>query len=422
MSPDARELEIVRLGAQGDGVAETPAGPVFVPRALPGERVRAEVAGGQASGHARLIEVLAASPDRVAAPCRHFGACGGCVAQHMSEGVYRDWKREMVGTAFAHRALRMVLDDMVIIAPATRRRVALGAEKRGGSVSLGYREEGTHTLVDIGSCPVMLPAIGEALPGLRRIADAALPEDGALRMTVTAVQGGLDVALDGTDNHVLDTKALDAKARARIAHLAAAVGALRVTASGHLVIQSAAPKLSLGGADVILPPTSFVQATAEAEAAIGAVLVEATRKAKRIADLFSGAGTFTFLLARRARISAYDGDRPAIEALAVAAKGAMGTKPIEARVRDLFAEPLSRTELDGFDAVVFDPPRAGAKAQAEMLARSKVPVVCAVSCNPATLARDCRILVDGGYRIERVVPVDQFVWSPHVEAVAVLRR
>jgi 23S rRNA (uracil1939-C5)-methyltransferase len=419
---EARELEIVRLGAHGDGVAETAAGPVFVPRTLPGERIRAEIEGS----HARLLEVLAASPDRVAAPCRHFGTCGGCVAQHMAERVYRDWKREMVATAFGHRGLKVDLDDMVAIAPATRRRVALGAEKHAGHTMLGFREEGTHTLVDIDACPVMVPAISIALSGLRAIADAAVPEGGALRVTVTAVQGGLDVALDGTDDALssrsIDAKALDARARARIAQLAAAVGALRVTAGGHLVIQSAAPKLTLGGADVILPPASFVQATAEAEAAIGVMLAEATRKAKRIADLFCGAGAFTFLLARRARVTAFDGDRPAIEALAQAARGAMGTKPIETRVRDLFAEPLSRTELDGFDAVVFDPPRAGAKAQAEMIARSKVPVVCAVSCNPATLARDCRILVDGGYRIERVVPVDQFVWSPHVEAVAVLRR
>ena len=423
MNSDKRELDIVRLGAQGDGIAETASGPVYVPGTLPGERVAAAVGGERG----RLLEILRPSADRVAPPCRHFGSCGGCAAQHIGAPLYRAWKRDMVRVAFAHRGLEPEIGELVAVPPGSRRRVTLGAEKRGGQVMLGFREEGTHTLVDLEVCPVVVPAIERALPGLREMADVMLAEDGGLRLTVTAANGGLDVALEGIDKPALDAKSiegrsLEAKARARIARIAAAIGALRVTAGGQLVVQSAAPKLVLGGAEVVLPPAPFIQATAEAEAAIAEILTAATHKAKRVADLFSGLGTFTFALARRARVSAYDGDRPAIEALTVAVRSAQGVKPIEARVRDLIGEPLSRVELDGFDAVVFDPPRGGAKAQAEMLARSKVPVVCAVSCNPATLARDCRILVDGGYRIERVTPIDQFVWSPHVEAVAVLRR
>ena len=413
MSDTIQELDIIRLGAQGDGVADTPAGPVYVARALAGERVRADVTGERG----RLIDVIRASPDRVQPVCRHFGSCGGCAAQHMGQAPYRIWKRELVRTAFSHRGLEPPIDDVVLVPPGTRRRATFGAARRGGRLVLGFHEEGSHTLVDLEVCPVVVPAIANALASLRSIADVALSDDLGMRLTVTATPAGLDVAL--TSEGQLP---LDAKVRARIAHMASVAGILRVTANGDLVIQSAAPKLVVGGAEVLLPPAAFIQATAEAEAAIGDLLVKSTVKAKRIVDLFSGVGTFTFGLAKRARVLAVDGEKRAIEALITAAKGAKGVKPIETRVRDLLTEPLSRQELDGFDAAVFDPPRAGARAQAEMLAKSKVPVVCAVSCNPATLARDCRILVDGGYQIVRVTPIDQFVWSQHVEAVAVLKR
>ena len=423
MSSDRQELDIVRLGAQGDGVADLAVGPdlpartVFVARALPGERIAAEVRGERG----RLIEIVRASPERSLPPCPHFGTCGGCVAQHMGATLYRDWKRDMVRTAFAHRGLEPHFDEMIVVPPGTRRRATFSAVKRDGQITLGFHEEGTHTLVDLTVCPVVVPAIAQALPGVRKIADAALAEGGELRMAVTAAIGGLDVALENAGK-----LPLNAKARAGIARLAAETGVLRVTANGELVMQRAAPKFVLGGVEVVLPTPSggaaFIQATAEAEAAICEILAVSTKKARRIADLFCGLGTFTFGLARRARVFAADGDKGSIESLTLSVKAAMGVKPIETRLRDLFGEPLSRQEFDGFDAVVFDPPRGGAKAQAEMLAKSKVPVVCAVSCNPATLARDCRILVDGGYSIERVVPVDQFVWSPHVEAVAVLQR
>jgi 23S rRNA (uracil1939-C5)-methyltransferase len=410
-------LDIARLGAQGDGIADTPAGPVYVPFGLPGDRVVADVERGRG----RLVEVVRASADRVGAPCPHFSSCGGCAAQHMSERLYRDWKREMVRAAFAHRGLDVPIDQVIAVAPGLRRRASLAARRSaGGGVTLGFHEEGTHALVDIAECPVMLASIEAALPALRAIADHVLPRgdavDDKLRLAVTAAREGLDVAL-------LDAGSRPApQAQARIADIAARAGIVRVIMAGDILSQSGLPHLVVGGAVVALPPSAFIQATAEAEEAIAAVLGAAVGKARRIADLFCGLGTFTFGLARRARVLAVDGDKAAVAALVTAAKAAPGIKPVETRVRDLMREPLSRTELAGLDMVVLDPPRAGAKAQCEAIAKAKVPVVGAVSCNPATLARDCRILVDAGYRIERVVPVDQFVWSTHVEAVAVLRR
>lgn len=407
-------LTVQRLGAQGDGVADTPGGPVYISGALPGERAVVDVDDSRG----RAIEILDRSPRRTEPPCPHFGVCGGCTAQHMAPALYVEWKREMVRTAFAHRGLEPAIEDVVTVPAGSRRRATFAARRAQGEVILGFHEEGSHRLVDLHACPVMVARIEQSLPALRAIADALLPTapSDPIRLSVAAATEGLDLTLADLPGKI------EAVSQSRIAEIATRMGIVRVSAGNNLVMQSAVPHLAIGGASVALPPASFTQATREAEEAIAAVLADATRKARRIADLFCGLGTFTFGLARRARVLAVDGDRPALAALAAAAKATPGVKPVETRARDLMREPLSRMELGEFDAVVLDPPRAGAKAQAEMLARSKVPVVCAVSCNPATLARDCRILVDGGYAIERVVPIDQFLWSPHIEAVAVLRR
>jgi 23S rRNA (uracil1939-C5)-methyltransferase len=405
-------LEILRLGAQADGVAESSAGSVFVAGALPGEVIECEIQ----SDRGRLVSVQRPSPQRIEPVCRHFGSCGGCAAQHMSPELYRGWKRDLVATAFRHRGLDVAVEELVGVGPHRRRRATFTARSNAGRLTLGFHEEGSHALVDLAVCPVVTPAIEAALPAFRSIASSILSSGETLRLAVTATAEGLDILLTDVQHSP------DARAKAKIAEIARQAGIIRVMADGEIVMQSAKPVLALAGARVELPPGAFIQATAEAETAIAAILAEATRKSKRIADLFCGLGTFTFGLARHARVLALDSDRPAIAALTLAAKAVPGVKPIEARVRDLMREPMSRTEFADFDAVVLDPPRAGAKDQSEAIARSKVPVVCAVSCNPATLARDCRLLVDAGYAIERVVPVDQFVWSPHVEAVAILKR
>ena len=427
MTGEPTEVEIVRLGAQGDGIAETPDGPVYVPFALPGERVRIAQrpqqntgAARHASAHAGLVDLLTPSPDRQPAQCRHFQDCGGCVAQHMAARLYRDWKRDGVAQAFAHRGLTPVIAEFNAVPAGSRRRVSLEAVRRGDEIALGFHAAGTDRVVAISQCPVAAPAIVAALPALGRIALVLLAAGQSLHrsldLTVTATPAGLDVTLDGEGLRP------GAGERAELGRIAAASGIVRLTCNGELIVQSAVPSLLFDAVEVGLPPAAFIQATAEAEAAIAAVIAPAVAKARRAADLFAGIGTFSFALARRARVLAIDADAGAIAALRAAARKAQGLKPIETRVRDLLAEPLSRMELSGFDAVVFDPPRAGAKAQALMLARSDVPVVVAVSCNPATLARDVRILVDGGYQLDSVTPIDQFVWSAHVEAVAVLRR
>ena len=404
--PDAEAIEIVALGAQGDGIAETGQGPRYVAFALPGERVRVADSG--------LPEIVSSpSPDRIAPMCRHFGVCGGCVAQHMGAALYADWKRGIVVEAFRQRGLAPQIAPLVHVPPASRRRAVLSARRAGGDIVLGYHRRASHDVFGLEECPVLVPDIVRQLAGLRQLARVMLK--GEARITVLATPAGLDVALD--------TEArIDAAMTSQLAPVAAAYRFARISINGETVMQRARPTLDLGGVPLVPPPGAFVQAVGEAEDAMVERVRDAAGRSKRIADLFAGVGTFSFALARRARILAIDSDARAVAALAEAARHAQGLKPIETRVRDLFGDPLSPRELDAFDAVVFDPPRAGARAQAEALAQSRVPAVIAVSCSPATLARDARALVDGGYRIDSVVPIDQFLYSAHVEVVAILRR
>jgi 23S rRNA (uracil1939-C5)-methyltransferase len=405
---DASVVEIARIGAQGDGVVDKDGEPLFVPFALPGERWR--VGDGDP---VRLSE----SPERAAPPCRHFGLCGGCISQHMSERLESDWKRDIVIQAFRHRGIEADVMPVLRVKAHSRRRAFLGVERRGEDVIIGFREEGRHTLVDLEECPVLDAAIVEAVPRLREMARLAMPGEQGGRLVVTRLDRGLDVAFD--NGH----KSLAPEARATLAAMAARAGLVRLTVAGEVVALGGTPSVTISGVAVEPSPGAFLQAVPEAEAVLAEhVLAGLPRKARKVADLFAGIGTFSFMLARRASVAAFDGDRRAIEALQAAVKRAQGLKPIEARVRDLYRDPLSVRELDTFDAVLLDPPRAGAAEQSERLAKSKVPAVIALSCNPATLARDVRVLMDGGYKLGPVFPVDQFLYSPHVEAVTVLKR
>lgn len=404
---DDQVLDITALGAQGDGIAVVDGARLYVPFALPGERVR------RPEGEGLPDIVSAPSPDRVAPVCRHFGVCGGCAAQHMSDALYAAWKRDQVVAAFAQRGLEPDIAPLVRVAPGTRRRAVLTAKVRDGRALLGFHRQRSHDLVDVQECPVLLPAIVDKLPALRALC-AGLPQ-GEARVTVLATRAGLDVAIEGV-------RAPAGAAMARLVSLALEGGVARLTLAGAPLVERAVPTLPVGGVETAVPPGVFVQAVAEAERALVQRVVDATEGARRVADLFCGVGTFALPLAAGARVLAVDSHAPAIAALRAAAQRRQGLKPIETKVRDLFREPLSSLELKAFDAVVFDPPRAGAVAQARQLAQSSVKTLVAVSCDAGTLARDVRLLVDGGYAIESVTPIDQFLYAPHVEIVAVLRR
>lgn len=408
---DSQELTILRLGAQGDGVAETAQGAVFTPFTLAGERVEARVAGETGE----LLQILAASPHRVKPPCVHFGACGGCKLQHMEASGYLDWKRELVLAAFRSRGLEAAVEP-VVPCKGARRRAVLSARQTSAGVLVGYHRAASHELIGIEMCPVLHPSIVASLPALKTLIAPLLTRSGELRLTTTWTNAGLCVAIEAS------AIKLSPELRARLASAAAQAAIARMSIAGDPVYEALSPTLTLGRAEVVLPPGSFLQAVAEMEEEMARLVLRAAAKSKSIADLFCGLGAFTLRLAEIAKVFAVDSDKPAIAALVAGTRKARGLKPIEARVRDLFREPLSATELRDYDCVVFDPPRAGADAQARMIARAKITTVIAVSCNPATLARDARTLVDAGYAVESITPLDQFAYAPHVEAVAVFRR
>jgi 23S rRNA (uracil1939-C5)-methyltransferase len=404
-----RTLEILRIGHKGDG--ETEQG-VFVPFTVPGDKVTVEVEGDRA----RIIEIVAKGPARATPPCKHFEKCGGCALQHVEPAAYRAWKHDQVTTALAQRGITDVeVAPLVTVAPRTRRRAVLTAKLVEGTVFIGFQERGSHHIVDMGECHVLHPDLFALVAKLRDALGPILPEHARAEIDVMRADNGIDMSLG------VGRTTLDGALRTKLAALATQLGLMRLTVNGELVAQSAPPIIRWAGAEVTPPPAAFLQAVPEAEATLQALVTEAVGKAKRVADLFAGCGAFTFALARHAAVAAFDSETDAIAAL-TAARNAPGLKPITAERRDLFRRPLLKHELDTFDAVVIDPPRAGAKAQSEHLATSKVLRIAAVSCNPATFARDARILIDGGYKLKSVTPVDQFLWSPHIELVAVFER
>ncbi len=405
-----RKLTIARLGSQGDGIAETETGPVFVPFALPGEMVVAETDENRGS----VAEIFQGAPERVAPACRHFGICGGCALQHLKWDSYLDWKRVRVVNALSMEGISAKVEPVRAFGPRSRRRAAFAAVKSGSKIVLGFRRAQSHEVVDLEECPVLLPRLEAALPGLRDLLARLLPT-GEAQILVTACANGLDVHIQAANGKL-------AQLTSAIATQAETLGVIRMTSGKDPIFSTATPKISLAGIEVDFPAGAFLQASAEAEAAIAAIALESIGKARRVADLFCGLGAFTFALARKAAVTAVEIDRPLLVALEAAARRAQRLKPITVLARDLLREPLNAPELKSFDAVLFDPPRAGALAQAKALAKSRVPKIVAVSCHPVSLAKDARALIDGGYRLARIVPIDQFIWSAHVELVALFTR
>jgi 23S rRNA (uracil1939-C5)-methyltransferase len=410
-------LTIARVAGQGDGVAETPAGPVFAPLTLPGEVVRGEVRDGRLEGG----EVVEASPDRVAPVSPHYGDCGGCSLQHWASAPYLAWKREQVVAALARERIETEVEATVAVPPATRRRLALHARRLAdGRVVLGFKARKSWRLVEVSECPVADPRLVRAFPTLARVAAAFLEHPkSAPTLHVTWTLDGLDVDVTGVERR---SGGLSADRRALAVRAAAEADLARLSLAGETLVMARQPRVAFGPATVPLPAGGFLQAVPEAEAAMVSRAAEAVRGAKKVADLFCGAGTFTFPLATVASVVAADASAAGIAALKAGIPTAQGIKPITAEARDLFRRPLTPFDLKGCEAIVFDPPRAGAIEQTKQIAGTKAGVVVGVSCNPVTFARDARVLIDAGFRLARVTPVDQFLWSSHVELVGVFRR
>jgi 23S rRNA (uracil1939-C5)-methyltransferase len=411
----AERVAIARIGHRGDGIVDTPDGPLFVPYTLPGEIAEVEPVSGSPDRR-HLLQIEAPSPDRIAPFCPHFGTCGGCAIQHWRETEYRAWKRDLVVSALTQAGLDTPVDDLMDAHGDGRRRAVLHA-RRGthGVLAVGFAARRAHSIVAIDRCPIFAPRMRGTIKAAWAIAEALDPARKPLDIHVTAANEGLDIDVRGSGP-------LTPKQAAALASIAAQNRLARITRHGEMVAQPAVPTISMGRARVPLPSGVFLQPTEAGEIALAELVLMHTAGARNVADLFSGIGPFALRLADHARVTAADTSAPAITALARAAATTPGLKPIATQVRDLFRRPFTHAELSGSDAVVFDPPRQGAQAQAQALAESRVPRVIAVSCNPATFVRDAKSLVDGGYRLTQVTPVDQFRHSPHVEIVARLDR
>jgi 23S rRNA (uracil1939-C5)-methyltransferase len=395
------EVTITALGRRGEGIAEIDGRRVFVPFTLPGERVGIDVDGERGT----LREVLQPSSDRALPFSAYFGACGGCTLQHLSPAAYAAFKRGLVVDALARAGLDAPVAELVLAHGAGRRRATMHARRHGA----GYMRLRSHEVLAIDHCAILVPALREAAPRLAQLIHAVT---GDCDVAFTATDTGLDIA-------VRTEKRLQPQ---RLVPLGQQLQPARLSLNGELVLQARPPAVRMGKATVELPIGGFLQATAAAEDALAALVLAGVGKAKSVADLFSGVGPFALRLAGTARVLAVDSSGPAIAALRQAVRHTQGLKPVTALRRDLFRDPLAPAELTSYDAIVFDPPRAGAEAQARELARSKVRTLVGVSCDPVSFARDAAILAAGGYRLESVTPLDQFAWSAHVELVGVFRR
>jgi 23S rRNA (uracil1939-C5)-methyltransferase len=401
------KLVIERLGHLGDGVAHGPEGAIFVPGLLPGEEVEGDLQGDQLAD----FRIITPSVNRVKPPCAHAKTCGGCMMQHASDAFVADWKLGIVKGALTGQGLTADFRPIITSPPKSRRRATIAARRTKTGALMGFHARASDMLVNVPNCQLLHPDIIATFPGLEALVKLGGSRSAEVSLTVTRSLSGADVVVTGG-------KPLDANLQLELARTTEAFGFARLTWNGEAIALRAAPMQRFGRALVSPPPGAFLQATAEGESALLQAVALAIGPAKKIVDLFAGVGTFALPLAERSEVLAVENDPAMMAALEKGANYAEGLKRVTVQIRDLFRRPLEPDEFKGVDAVVIDPPRAGAEAQMATLARSKVPVIASVSCNPITFARDAKLLIAGGYHLDWVQVVDQFRWSAHVELVA----
>jgi 23S rRNA (uracil1939-C5)-methyltransferase len=405
-------LLVDHLSPAGEGVvrqdSERGGDPLFVPFALPGETIRLDETGA-------LADVLVPSPDRTEPFCPAFGRCGGCRMQHLSLDAYAGWKRDIVQRALDRAGFATEVAPTIIAHGRGRRRAIVHVRFAEGGPKAGFMAARSHDLQALDACPVLVPELADVFRVAREAARPLAGRNKPLDVQVTATQAGLDVDIRGHG-------APDAGERLRLTGAAERLDLARISVHRDIVVERRPPTIAIDGIPLVLPPRAFLQATAEGEQALGDLALAGVGKAKSVADLFCGVGPFALRLARRARVHAADEGADAIAALERAARSVQGLKPVRAETRDLFRRPLLPPELNAFDCVVMDPPRAGAEAQSRQIAASKLKHVVSVSCDLQSFIRDGLILKAAGFRLTRVTPVDQFAWSRHIELVGLFQR
>lgn len=406
---EIRTLRIEEMGARGHGVAQGAIGPIYAPLSLPGEVIEARITGDRAE----IEQIRERSKARIAPSCPVFGRCGGCQLQHWQEGPYLAWKEQVITQALAKRGLEVALEPITAAWGQGRRRAAFHAARSGRAIDFGFMRRDGAGIEKINACPLLSASLEAKIPDLQRLAAALVPEKGEIVLQCLETQSGLDVNVRGAGQAPLQSSQL---AKTSAAILQADIA--RLSFEGDVFLAPRRPLIQIGQASLEPPPGAFAQATQAGEDMIAKLVQEAVAGAKSVADLFCGMGTFALRLAQSSEVLAVEGDASMLLALRAGAEGCAGRlKPITTLRRDLLRNPLAALEMKRIEAVVMDPPRSGARLQAEQIAASKIALVASVSCDAMTFARDAKVLIDGGFRLTRLSPVDQFRWSPHIELV-----
>ena len=405
-------LHIDRLGARGEGISQGPRGLIFTPYGLPGEDILAEVDGERG----KLVEVIKASPDRIPAPCPHFTNCGGCAVQTLGPEAYAGWKRGLVAEALRNAGVETEIAPLREAWGEGRRRATFHSRNdQRGQPHVGFMQARAHRIVEIDACPILAPDMAGALPAARKIAEVLASLEKPLDLLVTATLNGLDLDIRGCGK-------LEFEMERAVVDAAQTLDLARISNHGVPLVERRPAEIQIGRARVNAPPGGFLQATAAGETMLASLVLEAVGAAKKAADLFCGIGTFALRLAETADLFCVENDPEALAAGLRGGRAAQGLRGLKGEARDLYTRPLLSSELSAFDAVVFDPPRAGAERQAVEMAKSTVPLIVGVSCNAQSFARDAKVLISGGYELSSVTPVDQFLYSPHVELVGVFKK
>jgi 23S rRNA (uracil1939-C5)-methyltransferase len=417
MTRDIQEtntLTIDHIGGRGDGVSRDDERAVHVPFTLPGEVVEVVQSGDKA----RLVTILEASTQRIAPICQHFGSCGGCSLQHWDEAAILAWKGDSVTRALARRGIDIDVGPAVAVWGQGRRRANFHAKMGPRGFEFGFTQAKSHKIESLTQCPVLTPSLQVALPRLAALAAGLAPKGETIDLAVTETPTGLDVDVRNAGK----VDRFERRGLERLSQLAETAHIARLTLHGHTAIARVSPRVKMGEAIVAVPPGAFLQATRAGEDALVEKVLHWTRRAKHVADLFAGIGTFALRLKDHAQVTAIESDVAAVAAMKAAADARAGGKTLTAIARDLYRAPFTPHEMKGIDAIVFDPPRAGAEAQALQIARSKVGLAVAISCDPTTFARDAAILIEGGYVLKEIAAFDQFRFTPHVEIAAKFER
>lgn len=413
------EVTVESLGGLGDGLASHHGKTVFIPKSCPGDVVDIRIVHENHDGmHGQITRIITPSPQRQQAPCRYFDQCGGCTLQQLAPEHYRTFKTRILHNALHHAGFPSPQAEVVFLPAATRRRVEFKVNHADGAHTLSFHALRSHQPVAVDACSVLTPALQAMIAPINAALSAYPAADKIYAVSLTAADSGMDMILTFKGVDIRALPPLDTMAEA----LSLSSLCVRTPEQPPItVVQRAPVEMLLGGYAVPLSAGAFLQATAEGQQQLTAFAMEAAEGSATVADLFCGIGTYSFPLCHHAHVHAMEGDEAMVSAMRSAAKR-HAIKTLSASQRDLFRQPLGTQELARFDTVIINPPRLGAKAQCEQLAGSDVKTIAMISCNPATFARDAKILKAGGYTLSSVQGIDQFVWNQHLEIAALFRR